>query len=460
MRFGPDIRRGLLEWNGEGEAVGGIVVMRYGENALDVIERVKKKFAELQPSFPGGVEMTDRLRPLRAHRALDRHPEARADRGGDRRQPGDHAVPAPPPQLAAADPVAARSAWRCRSSRWYLLDIPSTIMSLGGIAIAIGATVDAEIVMIEAGHKKLEQRQPGRRPAPHPGRSGAGGDAGDLLLAADHRGGVPARVHADRPGGAPVQAARLHEDVRHAHLGAAVDHLRACAAGPAHPRQDPAREEAPGLALPHPTLRALRLRGAAAAEVHDRDRPVRAGVGCPHRDAPRATSSCRRSTRATCSTCRSPSRTSPSRRRSGSSSIQDRMLRSFPEVETVFGKVGRAESATDPAPLTMVETTVQLRPPNEWRKTHHQRWYSPWAPGWLKPVFRPLWPEEQTDHLGRADHRDERQDAVPGLDQRLDHADQDAGRHVDHRRPHARSASRCSGPISTRWSASASRWST
>src|SRR6266478_2964742 len=58
VNFGPDIRRGLLEWNGEGEAVGGIVVMRYGENAIDVIERVKKKIAELRPSFPEGVELT------------------------------------------------------------------------------------------------------------------------------------------------------------------------------------------------------------------------------------------------------------------------------------------------------------------------------------------------------------------------------------------------------------------
>ena len=63
MSFGPDIRRGLLEWNGEGEAVGGIVVMRYGENALDVIERVKKKLEDLRPSFPAGVE---------AHIAYDR----------------------------------------------------------------------------------------------------------------------------------------------------------------------------------------------------------------------------------------------------------------------------------------------------------------------------------------------------------------------------------------------------
>ena len=57
VRFGPDIRRGLLEWNGEGEAVGAIVAMRYGENALDVIERVKKKVTELQPSFPEGVKL-------------------------------------------------------------------------------------------------------------------------------------------------------------------------------------------------------------------------------------------------------------------------------------------------------------------------------------------------------------------------------------------------------------------
>jgi Cu(I)/Ag(I) efflux system membrane protein CusA/SilA len=74
---------------------------------------------------------------------------------------------------------------------------------------------------------------------------------------------------------------------------------------------------------------------------------------------------------------------------------QDRILRGFPEVKTVFGKVGRVESATDPAPITMVETTVQLRPPKEWRKKHHDRWYSSWAPSWLKPVFRPIWAEEQ-----------------------------------------------------------------
>ena len=79
---------------------------------------------------------------------------------------------------------------------------------------------------------------------------------------------------------------------------------------------------------------------------------------------------------------------------------QDRMLRSFPEVETVFGKIGRAESATDPAPITMVETTVQLRPPSEWRKTHHQRWYSGWAPGWLKRRLPPVLARRPTDDAG------------------------------------------------------------
>jgi Cu(I)/Ag(I) efflux system membrane protein CusA/SilA len=72
---------------------------------------------------------------------------------------------------------------------------------------------------------------------------------------------------------------------------------------------------------------------------------------------------------------------------------QDRVFRSFPEVASVFGKTGRAESATDPAPLTMVETTVRLRPREEWRIVPRDRWYSSWAPGFLKAILGPIWPE-------------------------------------------------------------------
>src|SRR3954468_21599811 len=160
VRFGPDIRRGLLEWNGEGEAVGGIVVMRYGENALDVIERVKKKFAELRPSFPEGVEMTIAY-----------------DRSGLIERSIDTLKHALLEETVTVSLVIILFLLHFRSSLlpilslpisvaisfipMVLLDIPSTIMSLGGIAIAIGATVDAQIVMIEAGHKKLEHAAPG-----------------------------------------------------------------------------------------------------------------------------------------------------------------------------------------------------------------------------------------------------------------------------------------------------------
>src|SRR5690606_26294018 len=71
---------------------------------------------------------------------------------------------------------------------------------------------------------------------------------------------------------------------------------------------------------------------------------------------------------------------------------QDRVIASFPEVKSVFGKVGRAESPTDPAPLSMVETVVQLKPPSEWPMVHEERWYSAHAPGFVKPTLRLVWP--------------------------------------------------------------------
>ena len=89
--------------------------------------------------------------------------------------------------------------------------------------------------------------------------------------------------------------------------------------------------------------------------------------------------------------------------------VQDRIIRGFPEVERVFGKAGRSETATDPAPLSMVETVVKLRPRDRWRTIPMSRWYSGWAPEWLKPAFRPLWPDgrrigwdELTAELNRA----------------------------------------------------------
>lgn len=75
--------------------------------------------------------------------------------------------------------------------------------------------------------------------------------------------------------------------------------------------------------------------------------------------------------------------------------IQDKLIKKFPEVQSVFGKVGKAETSTDPAPLSMVETTVVLKPEGQWRTIKKDRWYSSWMPEFLKPPFRKIWPEER-----------------------------------------------------------------
>src|SRR5947208_421620 len=75
--------------------------------------------------------------------------------------------------------------------------------------------------------------------------------------------------------------------------------------------------------------------------------------------------------------------------------LQDKLLRQFPEIQSVYGKIGKSDTATDPAPLSMVETTVVVKPESEWRKEYHARWYSNWAPTWLKRQLARFWPEEQ-----------------------------------------------------------------
>ena len=112
----------------------------------------------------------------------------------------------------------------------YLLGINSNIMSLGGIAIAIGAMVDAAIVLVENAHKHLETAPPGADRQRVLIEAAQGGRPADLLLAADHHRGVPADLRAQRPGRAAVQAARLHQDVRDGVRGAGLDHARAGAA--------------------------------------------------------------------------------------------------------------------------------------------------------------------------------------------------------------------------------------
>ncbi len=155
IHIGPELRRGILEWNGEGEIVGGVVIMRYGENALEVIKRVKLKLAQLQDGLPEGVEILT---------------------GYDRSSLIQRAVETLKSKLTEEMIVVAlicilfllhfRSAFVAIFTLpvgilmsfliMYLLGINANIMSLGGIAIAIGVMVDASIVLEENAHKHLE----------------------------------------------------------------------------------------------------------------------------------------------------------------------------------------------------------------------------------------------------------------------------------------------------------------
>jgi Cu(I)/Ag(I) efflux system membrane protein CusA/SilA len=393
VRFGPDIRRGLLEWNGDGEAVGGIVVMRYGENALQVIERVKRKLKEIGPGLPDGVKVEiayDRSSLIQRAIATLRHALL------------EEAIVVSLVILlfllhvrSALLPILSLPiAVAISFIPMVLLDIPATIMSLGGIAIAIGATVDAEIVMIEASHKKLEGAPPGADR--------------HRLLAEAAREVTPAiffSLLVIAVAFLPVftltgQAGRLFTPLAWTKtfvmLSAAILSITFA-----------------------PALRDLLIRGEIKPESRH---PVSKAIISVYK--PFVFVALRRPKSTILIGLLAVLSAVPLAIRLGSEFMpplnegdvlympttfpgisieeakrqlqaQDRVLRSFPEVETVFGKTGRAETATDPAPLTMVETTVRLRPREEWRTIHHDRWWSSGAPGFLRPLLRTLWPEDR-----------------------------------------------------------------
>jgi Cu(I)/Ag(I) efflux system membrane protein CusA/SilA len=394
VRFGPDIRRGLLEWNGEGEAVGGIVVMRYGENALDVIERVKKKFDDLKPSFPDGVEMKiayDRSGVI--ERSVETLRHALIEEGITVSLVIIlfllHFRSSLLPILALPISVALSFI------PMYFLDIPSTIMSLGGIAIAIGATVDAVIVMVEAAHKKIEH---------------AGPDADRHKLLVEAAKEVTPAIFFSlliiAVAFLPVftltgQAGRLFKPLAYTKTFVMlISAILSITFAPAlmdvlirgkifpekkHPvsrfiirlyepfvyvaLRRPKSTIALGLfALASAVPIALRLGNEFMPPLNEGDL-LYMPITFPNISIEEAKRQLQ---------------------------YQDRILRSFPEVDTVFGKVGRSETATDPAPITMVETTVRLKPPAAWRKKQHRRWYSSWAPGPLKSVLHAVWPEERS----------------------------------------------------------------
>jgi Cu(I)/Ag(I) efflux system membrane protein CusA/SilA len=199
VQIGPAERRGIAELDGQGEAVGGVVVMRVGENALDVIARVKARLHELQPTLPRGVEVVttyDRSELIKASIATLRHTLIE--------------------ELVVVALVILVFLLHVRSTLVPVLMLPvavllafipmrwmglgANIMSLGGIAIAIGAMVDAAIIVVENVHKRLEAWEHAGRPGTQRGRrlGTAESRTPHLLLAAGHHSGLPAGLH---PGG-------------------------------------------------------------------------------------------------------------------------------------------------------------------------------------------------------------------------------------------------------------------
>ncbi|TCL59718.1 Cu(I)/Ag(I) efflux system membrane protein CusA/SilA [Hydrogenispora ethanolica] len=409
ISLGPDMRRGLADFNGMGETVGGIVIMRYGENAMNVIHNVKEKLKEIQ--LPEGVELIpvydrstliqDSIKTLSNKLFEEMIVVALVILVFLMHVPSAMVpiVTLPIAVLFSFIPMK-------------YLGLTSNIMSLGGIAIAIGAMVDASIVMIENGHKQLHLWQ----------ARGEKGDYREVLIGSMQEVGRPSffslivigvsflpiftlegiEGRLFRPLAFTKNFAMFFGALLAITLVPAIQllfirvkkfHLKPgwlngmankVLVGTIHSEED------------HPLSRALfKIYGPvidfvlkypkrvilAAALVFALSMPVFLFIGSEFMPPLNEGSILYMPT------------TLPGISVTEASKIlqmQDKIIKSFPEVATVFGKAGRAETSTDSAPFSMMETTIVLKPEAEWREK--RQWYSG-LPEFLKGPFRLFWPD-------------------------------------------------------------------
>ena len=364
VTVGPDLRTGIAERNGQGEAVGGVVVMRVGANALDVVGRVKAKLVELAPSLPAGVQVvTTYDRADLIHRSIATLSRTLIEESVIvglvcvlfllHARSALVAIATLPLGILAALALI----------RW--MGINANIMSLGGIAIAIGAMIDAAIVMIENLHKHIE-REPER---PHWERVLAAskevGPALFMSLLIITLSFLPVFTLEDQEGRlfrplaltktfAMAAAALLSVTVVPVLMGFLIKgHIRPESANPLN--RWAARVYRPVLRWSL-KARGLVISGAVAAFVLTLI-PF-AGLGSEFMPPLREGSLMYMP-----NTLPSVSLTQQRRLLK----VQDSIIMTFPEVESVWGKAGRANTATDWAPISMVETTINLKPTSEWR---------------------------------------------------------------------------------------------
>ncbi len=373
IEIGPQSRRGIAELNGEGEVAGGVIVMRAGENAREVIRNVRLKMEELEPRLPEGVEfvttydrseLIDRAVENLSHKLIE--------------------------EFVVVALVCALFLFHLRSALVAIVTLPlgvataflimraqgvdANIMSLGGIAIAVGAMVDAAIVMIENAHKKLERWRDD-----HGGEMPRGADHWRVIAQASTEVG-PALFFSlliITLSFLPVFTLQAQEGRLFSPLAFTKTYAMAAAAG---------------LSVTlTPVLMGYWIRGRIPEE---RANPINRLLASLYRPAINATLKYPRAVLVLA--CVALLTTAWPAMRLGTEFMPlmdegdllymptalpglsvseasellqqtDRMIKTVPEVESVFGKAGRADTATDPAPLEMFETTVRLKPRSEWR---------------------------------------------------------------------------------------------
>jgi Cu(I)/Ag(I) efflux system membrane protein CusA/SilA len=402
VRFGPEIRRGAADFNGMGEAVGGIVVMRIGSNALEVIEAVKQQVAALR--LPDGVELVptyDRSDLIRGSIATLR----------------DTLIQ----QAVIVTLICLVFLFHARSALVVMVVLPlsvllsfiairylgltSNIMSLGGIAIAIGELADAAIVLIENAHVRLAAASAGSS------RASSRDDRKRIVVDACKEVGRPIffSLLLITISFLPIftlagQAGRLFTPLAYtktfAMLAAAVLSITLA-----------------------PPLMVLLLKGRFRSEATN---PVSRLLTVLYRPVARVVVRFRIVVVAGAVVLMIS--TVPVFQRLGSEFMppldegallvmpttfpgisieearramqrQHRIIVGFPEVVSVHGKAGRAETATDPAQLDMIESVITLRSRDGWPVRYTPRWYSGCAPDWVKSFLRPVWPEQQARTL-------------------------------------------------------------
>jgi Cu(I)/Ag(I) efflux system membrane protein CusA/SilA len=418
VTFGPEMRRGVSDLDGEGEAVGGVVIMRFGENAEKTIERVKAKLADITPTLPKGLKLvTTYDRSELIERSVDNLNHTLIE------------------ELLIVSLVIMIFLWHFPSAVIPIITIPITvilvfspiqlsgmtanIMSLGGIAVAIGAMVDAAVVVVEQTHKKLEHWQAEGRP----------GDYHNVVISAVKEVGGPSffALLVIAVSFLPVftleaQEGRLFKPLAFTkNFAMAIAALLAITLDPAmrllFTRMDNFNFRPRWLAR---ITNALLVGKIHSEETHPISRPL---MKLYH---PVVEFVLEYKWKTIALAVLAMAVTVPVFFKLGSEfmppldegtllympstlpgisvteasrllQVQDKLIRQFPEVERVYGKAGRVESATDPAPYSMMETVIVLKPQDQWPK--QARWYSDWAPSWLQKILRRAWP----DHVSTQD---------------------------------------------------------